>query len=160
MRVRDVMTTTIWSCPENASLASVANTMFDHNCGFVPIVSGSGQVVGVLTDRDICMALVRQDARPSEVGAAALAHGHVVTCHSGDEIDVALQIMENSKVRRLPVVDETGKLKGIVSLTDVLRHAIPVCKHDESVTCAHAVGALKVINRPSHPRKPWVIAAE
>lgn len=160
MRVRDIMTTAIWSCPDNASAASAANTMLDHNCGFVPIVSAGGAVVGVLTDRDICMALVRNDVRPSELGVAQIAKGTVVTCSPDDEIHVAIQIMEGSKVRRLPVV-EGGHLRGIVSMTDVLRNAVPVrTPEGDALTCADAVGALKLINRIPRPRKPWVVAAE
>lgn len=160
MRVRDIMTTAIWSCPDNASAASAANTMMDHNCGFVPVVSAEGAVVGVLTDRDICMALVRNDVRPSELKVGDIAKGAVVTCSPDDEIHVAIQVMESSKVRRLPVV-EGGHLRGIVSMTDVLRNAVPVrTPEGDALTCADAVGALKLINRIPRPRKPWVVAAE
>jgi CBS domain-containing protein len=160
MKVRDIMTTAIWSCPDNASVASAANTMLDHNCGFVPVVTAEGEILGVLTDRDICMALVRKNARPSELPVSEIARGRVVTCSPADEIHVAIQIMEGSKVRRLPVVED-GKLRGIVSMTDVLRNAVPVrTAEGDALTCADAVGALKLINRIPRPRKPWVVAAE
>lgn len=160
MQVRDIMTTAIWSCPDNASVASAANTMLDHNCGFVPVVSGEGDVVGVLTDRDICMALVRKDVRPSELPVGEISKGSIAMCSPSDEIHVAIQIMEASKVRRLPVV-EGGKLRGIVSMTDVFRNAVPVrTPEGDALTCADAVGALKLINRIPRPRKPWVVAAE
>lgn len=160
MQVRDIMTTAIWSCPDNASVASAANTMLDHNCGFVPVVSGEGDVVGVLTDRDICMALVREDVRPSQLPVSEISKGSIATCSPSDEIHIAIQIMEGSKVRRLPVVED-GKLRGIVSMTDMLRNAVPVrTPEGDALTCADAVGALKLINRIPRPRKPWVVAAE
>ncbi|MGH9441135.1 MAG: CBS domain-containing protein [Thermoanaerobaculia bacterium] len=160
MRVRDIMTTAIWSCSDNASVASAANTMRDHNCGFVPVVTGDGGVAGVLTDRDICMALVRKDVRPSELNVREVAKQDVATCSPHDEIHVAIQIMESSRVRRLPVVEE-GRLRGIVSMTDILRHAVPLRSPEaDALTCADAVGALKLINRNPRPRKTWVVAAE
>jgi CBS domain-containing protein len=161
MRVQEIMTTAIWSCPDNGSVASAANTMQDHGCGFVPIVTAEGEVAGVLTDRDICMALVREDRKASQLSAREICTEHVVRCSPVDEIHVALQKMENARVRRLPVVDEDGKLKGIVSMTDVLRNAVPGRASDgDSLTCADAVGALKLINTVRRPRRPWVVAAE
>jgi CBS domain-containing protein len=161
MRVQEVMTKAIWSCLDSASVATVALTMLDHDCGFVPVVTADGKLSGVLTDRDICMALVREDRKASQVSVREVCTGTVVLCAPSDEIHDALEIMENAKVRRLPVVDGEGKLKGIVSMTDVLRHAVPArAFNEDSLTCAEAVGALKLINTVRRSRKPWVVAAE
>jgi CBS domain-containing protein len=161
MKVQEIMTKAIWSCLDSATVATAAFTMLDHNCGFVPVVTADGKVAGVLTDRDICMALVREDRKASLVNIREICKGKVVLCAPSDEIHDALAIMENAKVHRLPVVDGDGKLKGIVSMTDVLRHAVPSRAFNEhSLTCAEAVGALKLINTARPPRKPWVVAAE
>lgn len=161
MRVQDVMTGEVWSCLDSATFATAALAMLDHNCGFMPVVTGDGKLAGVLTDRDICMALARQDRRPSEVSIREILPDIVVVCEPWTEIHDALEIMENAKVRRLPVVDPDGKLKGVVSMTDILRHAVPFQGLDEeSITCVEAVGALKLIHRVRRPRKPWVVAAE
>jgi CBS domain-containing protein len=159
MRVREIMTTKIWSCSANGTVASAAETMLDRSCGFVPVVGGQGEVLGVVTDRDLCMALVKRDRRASEIPIAEVCSGHIVSCGPDDEVHDILQMMENAKIRRLPVV-EGGKLRGIISMTDVLRHAQPVRGEQDCLTCAEAVGTLKMINSLHRPRKPWVAAAE
>jgi CBS domain-containing protein len=160
MKVRDIMTTAIWSCSENASVASAADTMAGRNCGFVPVVSKEGRVLGVVTDRDICMGLVCRDVKPSELSVREIARGPVVTCAPDDEIHVAIEIMETAKIRRLPVVQD-GQLRGIISMTDLLRNAVPVrTLTGDPLTCVDAVGALKLINRIPPPRKPRMISAE
>lgn len=161
MRVQEIMTKTIWSCLDSATVATAALTMLDHDCGFLPIVAADGALVGVLTDRDIGMALVRLDRKPSEVSVREISSGRAVICAPSDEIHDALEIMENAKVRRLPVVDAAGKLRGVVSMTDIFRHAVPTRAFNEgSLTCVEAVGALKLINRVRRPRKSWMAAAE
>lgn len=160
MQVRELMITHVWSCSDNATVATAANTMLDHNCGFVPVVGKNGDVLGVVTDRDLCMAVVRRDRRPAEIPLAEVCSGRIVSCRPEQEIHDALQIMESARVHRLPVVEE-GKLKGIISMTDVLRHASPVRTADaDGLTCAEAVGALKLITAFRPPRKSWVAAAE
>jgi len=159
MQVREIMTTKIWSCSANATIASAAETMLDRSCGFVPVVGAQGEVLGVVTDRDLCMALVKRDRRPSEVPIAEVCSGRVIACAPDDEIHDVLQMMENAKIRRLPVVED-GKLRGIISMTDVFRHALPVRTDPDCLTCAEAVGTLKMINSLHRSRKPWVAAAE
>jgi len=160
MQVRDLMTTHVWSCSDNATVASAANTMLDHHCGFVPIVGKNGEILGVVTDRDLCMAVVRSDRRAAEIPLAEVCSGRVVSCGPAQEIHDVLQIMESARVHRLPVVED-GRLKGIISMTDVLRHASPVRSADgDCLTCAEAVGALKMITGVRRPRKNWVAAAE
>ncbi len=159
MRVRDIMTTRVWSCSYNATVASAAETMLDRDCGFVPVVGNEGEVLGVVTDRDLCMALVKRDRRASEIPIAEVCSGRVVACHAGDEIHDVLQVMENARVHRLPVLED-GRLHGIISMTDVLRHAVPVRTETDCLTCVEAVGALKMINTLRRPRKSSVVSAE
>lgn len=160
MLVRDLMTTHVWSCSDNGTVASAADTMLDHNCGFVPIVGKNGEVRGVVTDRDLCMAIVRLDRRPGEIPLAEVCSGRVVACRPDQEIHDVLQVMEGARVHRLPVLED-GKLKGIISMTDVLRHASPVRSPEgDCLTCAEAVGALRMITAVRRPRRSWVAAAE
>ena len=160
MRARDLMTTQVWSCSDNATVASAANTMLDHNCGFVPIVGREGEVRGVVTDRDLCMAVVRGDRRPSEIPVAEAGSARVVSCSPDQEIHDVLRIMEHARVHRLPVMED-GKLKGIISMTDVLRHAAPVRSAEgDCPTCVEAVGALRMITAVRRPVRSRVAAAE
>jgi CBS domain-containing protein len=160
MQVRKLMTTRVWSCSDNATAASAANTMLDHDCGFVPVVGKSGEVLGVVTDRDLCMAAVRHDRRPAEIPLAEVCSGRVVSCRPDQEVHDVLQIMEGARLHRLPVMEE-GKLRGIISMTDLLRHASPARTADgDCVTCAEAVGALRMITAVRRPRKSLAAAAE
>ncbi len=160
MQVRGLMTTDVWSCADNATVASAAHTMLDHDCGFVPVVGRNGAVLGVVTDRDLCLAAVRRDQRPAEIPLAEVCSGRVVSCRPDQEIHDVLQIMEKARVHRLPVVED-GKLKGIISMTDVLRHASPARTADgDCLTCVEAVGALKMITAVRRPRKSRIAAAE
>ncbi len=100
MRVREIMTTKIWSCSANATVASAAETMLDRSCGFVPVVGSQGEVLGVVTDRDLCMALVKRDRRASEIPIAEVCSGRIVACGPDDEVHDILQMMENAKIGR------------------------------------------------------------
>lgn len=162
MRVRELMTTRIWSCARHSSLALAAATMLDHECGFVPIADEEGRVLGVLTDRDICMALAFDDRPASDIPAIAITAGKAIfACSPEEDVHDALEKMENARVHRLVVVDADGHLRGIVSMTDVLKHALPGKGPEaDCLTCVEAVGALKMIRARRHPRARRPVAAE
>jgi CBS domain-containing protein len=161
MRVKEIMTTRVWSCSEGASLGSAANTMLDHDCGFAPIVGNEGEVLGVITDRDICIAVARDDRNARDILALAVCSRRVVSCSPDDDIHDTLGRMETARVHRLVVVDEKGHLRGVISMTDILRHTVPGQTPDrECLTCAEAVGSLNLIGAVRRPRKSWVVAAE
>ena len=111
-------------CPEE-SLNDAAQIMWEGDCGCVPVVSGKGEtkLLGVITDRDICMAAYTQGKTLGEMPVhSAMAH-RVFTCSPDDTIAAAEQIMREARVRRLPVVDESGQLLGLISLADIAREA-------------------------------------
>jgi len=121
MKVRDVMTKTPASCSPNTNLAVVVETLWNHNCGVLPIVDSDGKLLGVITDRDICVALGTRNQVASEIAASDLSSGKLVIGKPDDDLRTALLTMAEAKVRRLPVVDAQGRLAGIVSITDILR---------------------------------------
>ena len=75
--------------------------MWDGDCGILP---DDGQLVGVVTDRDMYIALATQNERASQLKAGAVATAAVATCAPEDDVQAALTIMRESRVRRLPVV--------------------------------------------------------
>jgi CBS domain-containing protein len=99
--------------------------MWKGNCGFLPVLDENGTVCGVLTDRDICIALCTRNVRASELRVEAVENEQVFVCHADDDIHVALQVMREGHVRRLPVLDEKGKLAGVISVDDIVTHAEP-----------------------------------
>ncbi len=116
MKVTEIMTEKVATCGPGDSLAQVARTMQERNCGILPIVDRTSKVLGVVTDRDVCLSLAKGGPDASLVDART---NTVHTCAPGDDLEAALQIMCLQQVRRLPVVDGAGILKGILSLHDV-----------------------------------------
>jgi len=123
MKVRDVMTKNVTSCHPEQNLGEVVENMWKYRCGAMPIVSDEGRVMGIITDRDMCIALGTRDLRASEMKAADVAPARYFACRPDDDIHSALKTMAAQEVRRLLVTDEYGKLAGILSIDDVIAHA-------------------------------------
>ena len=99
---------------------------FTQRCGALPVVDAKGKVVGILTDGDLCVAAGKYDRRPSELIAEQAMSRQVANCRATDAIHAALKTMRARKVRRLPVVNEEGKLEGILCVSDLIVDA----RHD------------------------------
>jgi len=123
MKVADAMMRTPASCTAETNLAAAVEILWNRNCGMLPIVNGEGKVTGVITDRDICIALGTRNRRASEITVREVQPEKLFACKPDDDIRTALAIISDAKVRRLPVPDEAGKLQGILSLDDVVLHA-------------------------------------
>lgn len=124
MKVADVMMRTPASCTEDTNLAAAVEILWQRNCGMLPIVDREGKVTGVITDRDICIALGTRNRPARELTVAEVQPPKLFACKASDDIHSALAIMSGAKVRRLPIIDQQGKLQGILSLDDVVLHAI------------------------------------
>jgi CBS domain-containing protein len=118
MFVRDLMTKSPRCCTPDTKLDVVARMMFDSNCGEIPVVDGRN-LVGVITDRDITLRAVAAGLDPALVPARDVMTKAVHTVGADAGIDEALQMMEVRRVRRLPVTDDTGKVIGILSQSDL-----------------------------------------
>ncbi|HSP66870.1 MAG TPA: CBS domain-containing protein [Bryobacteraceae bacterium] len=123
MRVKDVMNRIVASCHPQTNLAAATALMWEHDCGPLPVVSDQGKVVGVITDRDICIALGTRNQRAGEVTVGEVISRPAVLCNADDGLRSVLKIMAAERVRRLPVVDQKGALVGILSLDDVTLQA-------------------------------------
>jgi CBS domain-containing protein len=125
MRVRDVMTTVVRCCAPDTPLRDVAKIMRESDCGALPVTEtpAGGRVIGVITDRDIACRAVANGRNPLELSAAACMSSPVVTVHTDATLTECCRLMEQRKIRRLPVVDDAGKCVGIISQADIARHA-------------------------------------
>ncbi|HEU4477840.1 MAG TPA: CBS domain-containing protein [Pyrinomonadaceae bacterium] len=123
MRVRDIMTCEAKFCDLNESLAEAAKTMWEADCGILPVLKDGREIVGLITDRDICMAMAMRDCNPATVSAEKVISGDVYSVTPEEDIHQALEIMQQHKVRRLPVVSSEGELAGMLSMNDVVLQA-------------------------------------
>lgn len=123
MKVKDLMTSPVQSCGPDTNLAAAAGMMWDSDCGILPVVNHAGKVIGLITDRDICMAVATKHRLASDIAVWETISGKVQACNPNDDIKDALAVMRQGRVRRLPVVDEDGLLIGMFSLNDLVLQA-------------------------------------
>lgn len=121
MTARDLMSTPARTCQRDTDLAAVTQLMWNHDCGFVPVVDADGHLAGVVTDRDICIASATRRLLPERISAAQAMSNSVHACLPDDDAEKVLAAMKTYQVRRIPVVDANGHLQGVVSLNDVVR---------------------------------------
>ena len=125
MRVGELMTTDVATCTPVDTLNEAARLMWERDCGCVPVTAGEGsnRVVGVITDRDICMASFTQGRLLRDLRVADAMSTTILTCRREDNLGDAQKIMRGAQVRRLPVVGDGGDLHGLLSLADLAREA-------------------------------------
>ena len=152
MKVRDIMTKDVKSCRSVDSLAKALRTMVDADCGILPIISKESKVTGVITDRDIAVALLKKDRAPSEMLVSEVPAARLYACAPNDDIDDALLIMRRSQVRRLPIIDEEEKLVGILSMNDVASHAKAENGRKPALSFEKVVTTMKAICRHQKAR--------
>ncbi len=122
MKVQDAMMGTPIYCRPETNLGSAIELLWERNCGILPIVDAKQKVIGVVTDRDLCVALGTRNRLPGQITVGEVATGEVHSCRGQDDIHAALQTMAKKRVRRLPVVNEEGILEGILSMDNVVLH--------------------------------------
>src|SRR4051794_38669015 len=120
--IRDLMTSNPHSLESGSTAVEAARIMRDEDTGIVPIVEGD-RLVGTLTDRDIAVRVVAEGKDPSSTTIGEIASRELVTNDPQQDLDEALRLMARHQVRRLPVVEEDGKLVGILAQADVAEHA-------------------------------------
>jgi len=121
-QVRELMTERPRTVPPDASAVDAAKVMQNEDAGVVPIVEDDGRLVGVVTDRDIALRVVAEGREPDSTKVAEIASQNLATVDPQQDIDEALRLMAEHQVRRLPVVEEDGRLVGILAQADVARH--------------------------------------
>jgi CBS domain-containing protein len=123
MKVEQVMTENLQTCRPGDSLKTAAQGMWDRDVGVLPVCTDEGRIVGVITDRDICMHACFAGRALDELKVDDAMSRQTYCCMPGDSVAHAEQIMRDAQVRRLPVVDQDQRAIGIVSLADLAREA-------------------------------------
>lgn len=121
MQVKELMSKPAVTCAVFASLNAVARLMWEQDCGAIPVVGEDGALVGIVTDRDICMAAYTQGKPLHAIPVSNAMAKRVFSCHADDTIDAAERLMSEKQVRRLPIVDPDGRPVGLLSLNDIAR---------------------------------------
>ena len=160
MKVKEVMTENAKACLPTSSLAEVASAMWENDCGILPVVAHGGQVVGLITDRDVCMAAAMNHRHLENIAVEEVSSGKVISCHPDDDVRNALQTMQENKIRRLPVVASDGTLDGILSMNDIVLKAQEATrKKTPDVSYADVVATYKAICAHPLPMTATQLAA-
>ena len=153
MKVKDIMTTDVRTCTPDITLAAAANVMWEGDCGILPVVD-EGELMGVVTDRDMYIALATRNARAAQLKVGAVASSPVATCAPEDDVHAALAVMKQARVRRLPVVGFGNTVLGLLSLNDI----VLVAGANSQIRDEDVVDTLKAICGHHHP-VPHIVAA-
>ena len=122
MKVAEVMNATVIACSPQDLLSRAAQIMWDADCGCVPVVD-SEKLVGIVTDRDLCMAGFTQGRSLAQIPVGAAMAKRLFTCRASDSLSEVFELMGEQGLRRLPVVDGEGRLVGLLSLADAFQAA-------------------------------------
>ncbi len=146
MLVKDILKKAVATCAPESDLASVVELMRERDCGFLPVIDSHGIVVGVITDRDICLAEGTQHRPLGRVSVKETMSHPVFSCFPDDNLKVVLATMAKHRVRRLPVLNKSGHLEGVLSMDDIV--SAPARRGGP--TADEIVAALKGIYAPRH----------
>ena len=166
MKVRDLMTVNPKCCGPDTNLAEAIGSLWANDCGILPVIE-AGKLIGVVTDRDLSVAVGTRNCRPSDTTVRDVATRSVQTCAPDDDVDTAMAIMRRAQVRRLPVIED-GTLIGILALNDII---LAAAHRDASVDSAGVMNTMRAVSEhrgpksaapsvtPSHwPTTPVVVA--
>jgi CBS domain-containing protein len=142
MLCRDLMTKSVARCAEGLTVEACARMMRDNNVGFLPVMDGRGQVVGVVTDRDLAVRVLANDL-PAETPVGDVMTRDVRVCRFDDDLESAERKMGLARKSRLVVTDDGGRCVGVISLSDVA----------QAETGARAADVLRAVTLREAPRE-------
>ncbi len=147
MNVEELMTKPVVTIRAEEPLNVAAQKMWDNDCGVLPVVGGDGKLVGVLTDRDICMSAWSRGQPLGNIRTGDAMSKQVYSVKADQEIGLAELLMAEHQIRRLPVVDANDKPIGLVSMNDFAREAArPGSRIKDGI--ARALNTLAAICQP------------
>lgn len=123
MRIAQFLNHPARTCRADDTLEQAARTMWDHDLGALPVVDAQDAVIGVVTDRDLCMAALTQGAPLHAIPVRTAMSRELHCCNAEESVDAVLRTMREHQVRRVPIVDAARRPLGIVSLGDLARDA-------------------------------------
>ena len=142
MKVEHLLTKTVACCLPDEATNEAVRIMWERDCGFVPVVESreSARVIGVVTDRDICIAAYTKNLPLDQIRLDEVMSTEVRTCRASDDVGDAEQTMRSAQVHRLPVVDDAGQLLGVLSVADVARETAREARAKHPQVTAREIG--------------------
>lgn len=149
MRIEDVMTRDVVVCRPDDSAGYVARLMWEHDCGVIPVVDEERRPIGMITDRDVCMAGFTTGRGLFDVRVKEAMSKHVRACRVNESISAAEAAMRQAHVRRLPIVNDAGQVVGLLSMNDLARAACErLQKHRDMQSAARVIETLAAVCKP------------
>jgi CBS domain-containing protein len=139
------------ACRPEETMAAAAQIMWEHDCGVVPVVDPDGRVVGIVTDRDLCMAAYTKGRPLAQMRVGEAMQAPVFCCGEEDSRAAIHATMRRHQVRRIPVTDRDGRLVGIVSLNDLVLDAAAAESGVRTQRISEVVETLSAICRHREP---------
>ena len=148
MLIADIMTLEPKCCTPECTAQEAAGRMRQWSMGVLPVVEDMEErkIVGIVTDRDLCLGVVAAGKVPAHVTVGECMTPNAICCTTGEPVERALQGMRDHHVRRLPVVDSAGRVVGIISLTDMIRYAA-LSEADVVAAVAHICEPAGILGR-------------
>ena len=154
MKVDQMMSKPVVTCSMNEPATRAAQLMWDEDIGCVVVLDEGGQLAGIVTDRDLCMASYTRGLSLAYFTAGDAMSKDIAAVHLGDRLGVAEGLMRSRKVRRLPVLDAQDKVVGLLSLNDVARASQPQGRGVPAIPTAEVAATLSAICEPRHATNP------
>jgi CBS domain-containing protein len=143
VRTEQLMNRPVITCNVRETLNLAARLLWENDCGALPVVDDGGALVGMLTDRDICMAAYTSGRLLTQLCAQEAMARNIHTCRASDDLAAVERIMAEAQVHRLPVLDADGALLGIITSNDLVR----AVSHDSKPGAADTLTTLNTLNR-------------
>lgn len=153
MKIKELMTPNPKAIWLTESVSDAAQLMWENDCGILPVIKDGRKVVGLITDRDICMAVAIRGTEPASISVEEVMTGQVFAVGPEDELERALQLMREHRVHRVPVVNPDGELEGILSLNDVVLKATKTEGKRGAIGYGDVVKTFQAICRHPEPRE-------
>jgi CBS-domain-containing membrane protein len=150
MRVKELMSQPVRSCAVTDSADRAAQMMWEGDCGAVPVLDDDRKLVGVVTDRDICMAAFFHGTPLRDIAITDVMSKTVFACKPDDDVAEAEEVMSVRQVRRLPVVTDDGTPVGMLSVSDVVQQVKPASKFQKAASAPDE--CLRTLAAISEPR--------
>jgi CBS domain-containing protein len=123
MNIQEIMSKPAITCRPSDTLNIAAQLMWEHDCGAIPVVNDDNCVVGMITDRDICIATYTRGSAPQAIQISDAMAKQVFSCHPDETLYAAERLMSDEQIRRIPVVDGDNHPVGLLSFNDIARYA-------------------------------------